>query len=156
MSTQPETDKLVRVFIKMRAARSAIKDVYELQDNKLKEDMKQIEIELLRRAIDQGVEGFTTAAGTTYIAEEVHASIGDPDAFTAFLDETEDPYLFYEQRPSLKRIKEWQDLHKSINPETEKVEMGPPPPGIRLFRENRMRVRAKSNSKTKKGEANES
>ena len=147
MSTQPETDKLVRVFIKMRSARSAIKEEYDAKDDKLKEDMKQIEIELLRRAQEQGVEGFTTADGTTYLSEDVHASIGDPDVFMNFLEEptTEDPYAFYEQRPSLKRIKEYQKDHE-----------GAPPPGIRLFRENRMRVRAKSNGKAKRGEANES
>lgn len=147
MSTQPETDKLVRVFIKMRAARSTLKDEYEEKDDKLKEDMKRIEIELLRRAQEQGVEGFTTADGTTYIAEDVHASIGDPDVFMEFLESPDlsDPYMFYEQRPSLKRIKEWQADHE-----------GAPPPGIRLFRENRMRVRAKTNGKAKRGAPDES
>lgn len=147
MSTQPETDKLVRVFIKMRAARAAIKDEYETKDNKLKEDMKRVEIELLRRAQEQGVEGFSTADGTTYISEEVHASIGDPDVFTGFLSspDVEDPFAFFEQRPSLKRIKEWQSDHE-----------GAPPPGIRLFRENRMRVRAKTNGRAKRGAPDES
>lgn len=140
--TPPETDKLVRVYIKMRAARSAIKEEYDTKDDRLKEDMKKIEIELLDRAHKQGVEGFTTADGTTYIAEEVHASIEDSDSFFTFLEAptTEDPYAFYEQRPSLKRIKEYQKDHE-----------GAPPPGIRLFREDRMRVRAKTNGK--KGEA---
>jgi len=159
MSTQPPaTDSLVRVFIKMRAKRSSIKEAYEEQDDVLKEQMKQIEIELLRRAQEQGVEGFSTAEGTTYIAEEVHASIGDPNVFIEFLEspDLEDPYAFYEQRPSLKRIKEWQDAHKTVNPDTNKVEMGAPPPGIRLFRENRMRVRAKSNGKIKRGAPDES
>lgn len=143
MSTQPPTDALVRVFIKMRAKRSAIKETYEAEDDKLKADMKQIEIELLRRAQEQGVEGFTTEDGTTYISEEVHASISDPDTFTSFLDEeAEDPWMFYEQRPSLKRIKEYQKDHE-----------GAPPPGIRLFRENRMRVRAKTNGKGSKDES---
>jgi hypothetical protein len=126
----PETDKLVRIFIKMRQARAELSRTYTEQDEALKANMKQVEIELLRRAQEQGVEGFKTKDGTTYISEDVHASIADDNVFFDFLETVEDPYLFYEQRPSLKRIKEFQADND-----------GTPPPGIRLFRENRMRVR---------------
>jgi hypothetical protein len=140
-SDEPNTDQLVRVFLKMRNARSDLKETYEAQDNVLQENMKRIEVELLRRAQEQGVVGFTCADGTTYISEEVHASIEDYNRFTEFLEspDLEDPYAFYEQRPSLKRIKEYQANND-----------GAAPPGIRLFRENRMRVRAKSNGKKEK------
>jgi hypothetical protein len=128
----PDTDQLVRVFIKMRQARADLARTYNEQDETLKAHMKSVEIELLRRAQEQGVEGFKTKDGTTYIAEEVHASIDDYNVFSNFLEspDVEDPYAFYEQRPSLKRIKEYQADND-----------GTPPPGIRLFRENRMRVR---------------
>jgi hypothetical protein len=136
----PDTDKLVRIFLKMRNARAVLSKTYTEQDEELKTNMKTVEIELLRRAQEQGVEGFKTKDGTTYIAEEVHASIEDYDTFTTFLEEPEceDPYAFYEQRPSLKRIKEYQADHD-----------GAAPPGIRLFRENRMRVRASKNGEDK-------
>ena len=137
MSTQIETDRLVRTFIKIRSARSELSREYTEKDEELKAHLKTIEVELLRRAQEQGVEGFKCAEGTTYIAEEVHASIAVSDEFFDFVRATGD-LLFYEQRPSLGHIKEFQAEHN-----------GAVPPGIKLFRENRMRVRA---SKKKGGQ----
>jgi hypothetical protein len=129
--SEPSTDQLVRVFIRIRDARAKLSKEYETADQTLKDDLKQVEVELLRRAQQQGVEGFKTAEGTTYISEEVHVSIADPDSFMEFLEKADDPFMFYEQRPSLKRIKEFQAGND-----------GAIPPGIKMFRENRMRVRA--------------
>jgi hypothetical protein len=132
MSTQApiETDRLVRTFIKIRAARGALKRSYEEEDGDLQLKLKAVENELLRRAQEQNVEGFKTADGTTYISEERHASIADADEFTEFVKKTGDVY-FYEQRPSLGHITEYQAAHD-----------GALPPGVRMFREFRMRVRA--------------
>lgn len=136
---EPRTDQLVRAFIKIRDARSELTRKFDADDDDLKQKQKMIEIELLRRAMAEKVEGFTTKDGTTYIAEEVHASIADDDAFYGHIAATGD-YLFLERRPSLKHIKEYQSEHD-----------GGIPPGIRLFRENRMRVRAKTHSRDKGG-----
>jgi hypothetical protein len=127
----PGTDQLVRVFIKMRNARTQLAKEFDDKDEVLKQNMKTIEIELLRRAQEQGTEGFKTKDGTTYISEEVHVSIADDNAFNEFLDSQENPYIFFEHRPSLKIIKEYQ-----------RDNSGNIPPGIKMFRENRMRVRA--------------
>ena len=127
----PDTDQLVRVFIKMRNARTVLAKKFDDEDGVLKENLKTIEIELLRRAQEQGVEGFKTKDGTTYISEEVHISIGDDNAFYDFLETQDNPYVFFEHRPSLKTVKEYQ-----------RDNSGNIPPGIRIFRENRMRVRA--------------
>jgi hypothetical protein len=67
----------------------------------------------------------------------MHVSVADDNAFYNFLEDQENPYVFFENRPSLKTIKEYQRDHE-----------GAIPPGIRVFRENRMRVLA-----GKKGEA---
>ena len=131
-----ETNRLVRVFIRIRAERKTIAEKFTLKDDELKRKLKTIENELLRRAQEEGVEGYKTADGTTYIAEEQHVSIADPDEFMPFVRESGDLY-FYEQRPSLGHIKEYQNEHK-----------GELPPGVRMFREYRMRIRA---SKAKKG-----
>mgnify|MGYP001194372319 CR=1 FL=1 len=128
----PDTDTLVQVFVRIRAARKTLKAKYTDEDAMLNGKLKMVEVELLRRAQDQRVEGFKTKYGTTYISEDVHASVGDNDAFVEFLETQENPYVFFENRPSLKTIKEYQRDHD-----------GASPPGIRLFRENRMRVLAK-------------
>jgi len=129
MST-PTTDALVRTFIKIRDARSENKRTFEAVDEQLKQKLRRVENELLRRAQEQGVKGFTAESGTTYIKEDKHVSIADSDDYMEFVLETGD-LLFYEQRPSLKHIVEYQNAHD-----------GKLPPGVRMFRENRMRVRA--------------
>lgn len=125
-----ETDRLVRTFIRIRDRRGENKRAFEVVDEELKKKQRRIENELLRRAQEQGVEGFKTAGGTTYVAEERHVSIADSDEFQSFVNETGD-LLFYEQRPSLGHIMEYQKEHGDVLP-----------PGIRMFREFRMRVRA--------------
>lgn len=131
MSTSTiETDRLVRAFIKIRTLRGAKKKAFEIEDDELKQKQRVVENELLRRAQEQNVEGFKTADGTTYKSEERHVSIADADDFSEFVKETGD-LLFFEQRPSLGHIMEYQNAHK-----------GSLPPGIRMFREFRMRVRA--------------
>lgn len=141
MSTHIETDRLVRTFLRIRNKRAELTAAYTEQDEEMKAKLKQIEIELLRRAHEDGVKGFKTTDGSTYIAEEVHASIASPDDFRIFVLESGD-LDFYEQRPSLKHIKEYQERHE-----------GQSPPGVKLFREQRMRVRAAK--QTTKGEAND-
>jgi hypothetical protein len=124
-------DKLVRTFIKIRDRRKAIKASFEDEDTDLKAKLRLVENELLRRAQDGKMTTFTTESGTAYRSEDKHVSIADPDDFKDFLADAEDPYLFYEQRPALGRILEYQKAHD-----------GELPPGIKMFREFRMRVRA--------------
>lgn len=138
MST-PTTDALVSTFVKIRAKRSAVKRAYEAEYDELGKKLRMVENELLRRALEQKVEGFKTNSGTTYIKEEKHVSIADPDDFGTFVLETGD-LAFFEQRPSLGHVMEYQKAHD-----------GNLPPGVRMFRENRMRVRASN----KKGEVDD-
>jgi hypothetical protein len=130
MDTHIKTDSLVKMFVRIRDARSALAAKFKEEDEKLKESLRIIETELLARAQAEGATGFRTDAGTTYIAEEVHASIASSDDFRAFVISTGN-LDFYEQRVSLRMVKEFQARHD-----------GAVPPGIRVFRENRMRVRA--------------
>lgn len=122
------TDRLVRTFIAIRDRRKELKATYEKENSELAQKQRRVENELLRRAKDEEVEGFKTASGTTYQTEVKHVSIADQDDFNAFVKKSGDLY-FYEQRPSLGHIVEYQNAHD-----------GKLPPGIRMFREFRMRV----------------
>lgn len=139
MSTSITVDKLTQAFVRIRDKRRELKHTFDAEDEVLKEKLKQVEIELLRRAQEEGVTGWKTPHGTPYMTEDQHTSIADPDGFMEFVLQTGD-LLFYEQRPSLSHIKEYQKAHD-----------GELPPGVRMFRENRMRVRA-----TKKEDTDES
>lgn len=125
------TDRLVRVFLKIRSTLSADSKAWEMHKAHLKSQMKQIEVELLRRALAEGVDGYSVKGmGTTYINEEWHISIVDDPDFFEFIRESGD-LDFFERRVSLKHLKAYQKLNKGMIP-----------PGLRVFRENRMRVRA--------------
>jgi hypothetical protein len=136
MASTPTTEALVRTFVKIRDARSNMKSEFETADGRLKESLRTVENELLRRAQDQGVKQFKTDDGTAYIGEEQHVSMSDAEVFRGFVEKSGD-LLFYEQRVSLGHVKEYMDANE-----------GKLPPGVNFFRENRMRVRANR----KKGE----
>lgn len=126
------TDQLVDTFIRIRASRAAMKAEFDAADEKLKQDMRRVENELLRRATAENLTSFATNSGTAYRREEQHASIADPDAFRTFLSGADDPFGYFEQRLSLSRIKEHMKEHD-----------GNAPPGVHIFREFRMGVRKK-------------
>ncbi|HEX6825830.1 MAG TPA: hypothetical protein VF077_05870 [Nitrospiraceae bacterium] len=139
MSKDVSTDRLVRAFIKIRNTRAERTREFEAADAEMKASMKLIEVELLGRAQEQGLAGYTVeGVGTTYTSEDMHASIKDDTAFFDFVRETGD-LDFFERRITIKHIKEYMAAND-----------GELPPGIHVFRELRMRVRtarAKGRSK---------
>lgn len=128
---EPGTDELVLAFARIRDARAELKRKYETADNELKQKLTTVENEMLRRAQEQGVDGFKTEYGTTYQSETQHISIADDDEWVSFLKEENDP-SYLERRPALGRIKEYMEANG-----------GKLPPGIKMYRELHMRVRAK-------------
>jgi hypothetical protein len=124
-------DKLVRRFVTIREARAAFNSEAEKSDKEFKETLKAIEIELLRRAQDEGVEGFKTEFGTTYRDVNMSASFADEDTFYKFVRESGD-LEFFERRLKIAHLKEYMENHE-----------GQLPPGINVFREYTMRVRKK-------------
>jgi len=137
MSKDISTDRLVRAFIKMRNARAELTREYEAKDAEVKASMKMIEVELLGRAQESGVTGFTCkGVGTTYTSEDMHSSIKDDKAFFDFVRETGD-LDFFERRITNKHLREYMAEHK-----------GELPPGIHVFRELRMRVTTQRKPRT--------
>ena len=144
-------DKLVKVFIAMRNAH----DKRTSDDKKdalvRKADMRKIENELLRRANATGVEGFTTKVGTVYPSEDWHASIADQAKFRRFLETEEDPYGWYTNRIRLERVREWM---KNVENDEEDMTEGVIP-GLNLFREKRMKIRAVASPRGRKPKPDE-
>lgn len=135
----PSTEQLVRVFLRIRSARSEAATEYKKKDDALKAQLSTVEMELLRRAQAEKVTGYTTKDGTTYISPEMHVSIADDQAFYDFVRETGD-LEFFERRVTVAHVKEYMEEHE-----------GEVPPGLNLFRENRMRVRASKKKGTADG-----
>ena len=124
-------DKRVAKFVALRDARATNNKAADQMDQAYKQAMAAIEASLIKDAQEQGVTGFKTESGTTYLDEVLRASVADDNVFYAFVKDTGD-LDFFERRLSSTHIKEWQ-----------KENNGMLPPGLNVFRELTMKVRRK-------------
>lgn len=131
MANEISVDTLVSVYIKIRNARAANTREYEAKDKELSAQLKQVEQELTRRAQAEGVEGFKTEHGTTYLDTSVKASIRDDTAFFAWIKQ-HDAFDFLERRVKGSEVKKYIENHE-----------GALPPGIDVFKEITTKVRSK-------------
>ena len=123
------TDRLVKLFIKTRGAKSAAKKIFDAQAAEFDAIMEACENNMLKRADAEGVTGFTTPFGTTYTAETKRISIADDAAFFDFVRGLGD-LDFFERRVSSTHVDTYMKAHEGISP-----------PGLNIFRERVMRVR---------------
>jgi hypothetical protein len=128
-------EKKVKLFLKTREAKAAATRKFEEDEAQYKQILTACESFMLRDADAQGVEGFRTPFGTTYVGESVKMSIADDVAFIAFLDAQPDPYAFFERRVAATHVQNYMKLNE-----------GHAPAGLNIFRERVMRVR-KANGK---------
>jgi hypothetical protein len=134
LSTLPALtlEKKIKLFIKMRAVKAAVNRQAKLAEAQLKEIMETCENMMLAKAKEDGVGGFTTDLATTFTAEVATISIADDAAFFQFVLAQGD-LDFFERRVSSRHVEEY----LKNNPDN-------PPPGLNIFREKVMRVRAKN------------
>lgn len=126
--TAAPVDKRVAKYVGLRDARAAFNKRATQVDNQFKDTLESIENSLLAAAQAQGVDGFKTAHGTTYKDVEVKASIADEATFFEFIRTTGD-LDFFERRIKAAHLREYEEVH------------GSPPPGLNIFRQNRMKIR---------------
>lgn len=126
---QAPVDKRVAKYVKLRDERATTNKAADSYDKLYKETLAAIEASLIKDANEQGVKGFKTDAGTTYMEEKLSASIADENVFFNFVREQGD-LDFFERRISTNHIKEWSKDHD-----------GAMPPGLNYFRELTMKVR---------------
>lgn len=124
-------DKRVARYVKLREARAASNKDATMLDQSFKEALEAIEASLIKDAQEQGVTGFKTDAGTTYLDERMLASVADENAFFGFVKEQGD-LDFFERRVKVAHVKEWMEAHEGMLP-----------PGLNVFRELTMKVRRK-------------
>lgn len=78
-------DKLVRVYIKMRDKRAALKASYEDADNQIKEQMALVEQHLLEVCKSTGAESIKTEHGTAIRSVQTRYWTGDWAAMHKFI-----------------------------------------------------------------------
>lgn len=124
-------DKLVATIVKIRAARAELKKGYEDADKVLVEQRAQLDAELLRRLQERGATQTKTTEGTAFIGEDMKCTIAEEGALYTFLETEEDPFGWFQKRIKLERLREYQAAHA-----------GGIPPGLSIFREKTINVRA--------------
>ena len=82
-------DKLVKAYIKMRDARTALKTDYEVADNKIKAGMETIEKELLELCRSTGMDGLKTVHGTVSRTIQTRYWTSDWEAMHNFIKEND-------------------------------------------------------------------
>ncbi len=125
-------EKLVKLFVKTRAAKSAAQKIFDAKDAEYKTIMATCENYMLALADKQCVTGFSTEFGTAYTAETSKISIADDAAFFEFVKSQGD-LDFFERRVSSTHVTKHMQLHDGV-----------PPPGLNIFRERVIRVRKAS------------
>lgn len=124
-------DKRVAKYVALRDARAASNKEANALDEAYKSALEAVESSLIADAQVQGVTGFKTEAGTTYLDERMMTTIADDNAFFNFVKEQGD-LDFFERRVKVTHVKEWMEANG-----------GHLPPGLNVFRELTMKVRRK-------------
>lgn len=123
-------DAVVRVYRKIRDARSRLAKEYKDADAVLEAQLNTAGNELLKRLNERGSKQTKTDEGTAFVVEEMQANIADEVEFRGFVKEQDD-LSFFQKRVKKERLVEWM-----------KVNGGRVPPGINIFRELKINVRA--------------
>ena len=130
-----EVDKLMGLYVKLRAEKARVAKLAAEADDEYKVAMQAIERRLLAKADETGVTGFKVkGVATSYQSEDKKVSIADGDLFYTFVAGLGlDGLEFFEKRVSITTVEKWMKENGMVVP-----------PGLNLFRERVMRVRKDS------------
>lgn len=119
--SQPQSEKLsaealVAQYIKLRDKKAQMKAAYEASVAEITEIQNKIEAVLLHRLTEQGADSMKTPAGTAYVVVRTAANLADWDAYRAFCEKQEDPFMFIERRVSKAAIEQYREAHGELPP----------------------------------------
>lgn len=123
-------DKLVRVYLKIRDARTKLSKEYDVADANLKAQLDTVAGEIMRRLIERGSTQTKTPDGTAFFGEDMSVTIADEDVFRTFVLEAKD-LNWYQKRVKVEHLREYM-----------KANEGRLPPGLSIFRERTVLVRS--------------
>lgn len=133
-----DTEALVETYLTIRRQRENLKSSYEVEDEKLKTDLDQIEAALLSICNDTNVNGLRTTYGTVMRQVKERYFCTDWDNFKKFV-ETEGSIDLLERRIHQRNFKEFMSERPTDGL----------PPGVNALREYQIVVRkASSTSET--------
>ena len=98
-------DKLTRVFVKIRDAKSTLSDEFKKKDAELTAQMDELKRAMLDYCKEQNVESVRTEAGLVYRTVRTRYWTGDWEAMHNFIVENKLPHLL-EKRLNQSAVKE--------------------------------------------------
>ena len=122
-------NKVAETYVRIRDARTELKKQYEMEDQKLKDQMETINSFFLETLTELGVESCRTDHGTVYKSLVVKPSCGDWDAFYTWIAENE-AFDALERRVKRSFITDFMDANE-----------GELPPGISVLKEYTVTIR---------------
>lgn len=124
-------EKLVKTYVKIRDARSALKQTFEHEDKKLRDQLETLENFMLATMNSTGIESFKTGAGTAYRTETMVPTGSDWTAFYNWVREN-NAFDFIFRRIKADAVKDYMDQHD-----------GQVPPGVSVYSKYGVTVRRK-------------
>lgn len=94
---QVPVEKLVRVYLKMNATLTQIRQDYEAQEKALKDKMATVKSALLQHCKDNNVESVRTTEGLFYRTVKANYWTSDWDSMRKFIIEHKIPELLHER-----------------------------------------------------------
>ena len=122
-------DTMVKVFVKMRDARSKLKKEFEEADTAIKADQDVLMLDLLRLMKELNVDNLKTKHGTVYTETTLKPSVQDWDALYKYIAKTGN-FDALERRVKTAFVKEFMEVTE-----------GDLPPGVSVHRELIAKVR---------------
>ena len=122
-------DQATRVFLKMRAARAALKKEYEAADKVIADQQQRVEAAMLGFLNTHKIDAAPTAHGTFFKQLEITPQGADWDKFYAWVIET-NGFDFLERRIKKTSVRDYMNTNK-----------GALPPGVSVFSQYVVRVR---------------
>lgn len=128
-----DTEEVVKAYLAIRSERERILREYEVQDSKLKEDLKKLEAVLLDVCNTINADSIKTSLGTVMRKMNERYTCSDWENFKQFVLENDALELF-EKRIHQSNFKQFMDDHESDGL----------PPGVSVMREFGITVRKAS------------
>ena len=125
---QVNADTVIQAYVKLRDARSELKQQFDNKDSELKAKMERLEVYLLETMQKAGATQLGSAHGTAYQQTSMHASCSDWPSFWAFQQES-GRFDLTEKRVATKAIQTYYE------------ENGELPPGVNIAQEIKVVIR---------------
>jgi len=117
LKAKPEVlpEKLVKVYIKMRAKRAELSAAFDEQDNKIKAQMEKVKAALLEYCKENSVESVRTTEGLFYRTVKTNYWTSDWESMGKFILEHQAPELL-EKRIHQGNMRQFLEEHPDVLP----------------------------------------